>query len=99
MEVFGDTFHHQHLNWNFPLANCFILMTSLFLLEQVEDILFIMYKLLGAGLSWEPEGWLEALLWRGISCSFNNGKGEGKPNGHANRDGSVQPLSSELLCS
>lgn len=51
MEVFGDTFHHQRLNWNFPLANCFILMTSLFLLEQVEEILFIMYKLLGAGLS------------------------------------------------
>lgn len=46
MVVIGDTFHHQCLNWKLPLGNWVVLVTSLSLLEQVEEILFIMCKIL-----------------------------------------------------
>lgn len=45
MVVIGNTFHYQCLNWKLPHGNCFILMTSLFPVERVEEILFIVCKI------------------------------------------------------
>lgn len=71
MAVTADTFHHEYPNWELPLSNCFVLMTSLFLLEQAEDILFSMCKILhidqaelrSRGLEAQWKGRIWRCLW------------------------------------
>lgn len=104
MVVISDIFHHCCLNWKLPLGNCFILVTSLSLLEQVEETLFIMCKITACcmddmGTTVKGKD-LQVLMGETtkaelpVTLTMTLGS---KSQIDANRDVSVQPLSNEQL--